>query len=84
MENPLHYLNPTANDEALKNTRWRNIHTGATARIVDVHRIRGANNPIAELEYDEQPEAFDEDETHRWDNGHLLRHWTPIYNEEEE
>ena len=54
------------------------IHTGATARIVDVHRIRGAENPIAELKYDDHPEPR---ETIRWNNTLLLRHWTPVHEE---
>ena len=73
-------LDPPANDKALIDTRWVNKHTGATARIIAVHRLRGANNPVAELYYDEGQEI--EDNPTRWDNNHLLRHWTPVHEEE--
>ena len=75
-----HYLNPTAIDEKLKNTRWRNRHTGVIAQVVEVHRIRGADNPIAELKYEDYPEPKG---TVRWDNSHMLSHWTPVLDEEE-
>ena len=74
-------LDPTAQDNALIGTQWVNKHTGASARITDVFRIKGAANPVAELTYD-APHIYYTDNPARWDNDHLLRHWTPVHEEE--
>ena len=73
-------LDITANDELLLGTQWMNRHTGASARITAVHRIKGASNPVAELTYDEGQPVLENPS--RWDNDHLLRHWTPVHEEE--
>jgi len=73
-------LDATARDKAFISTQWVNKHTGASARITKVFRITGAANPVAELTYDEPQSGMDNPA--RWDNDHLLRHWTPVYEEE--